>query len=166
MMMWVHVMMAHNPEGQQIPSCTSKDHYNNFRSAAAFTKAAVFNLKSAGFELHGHAQFAEDKVFPILQDGWMPLYLAVLGDHIESVKSLIALGADVTDSGKPVRDRGLGHRKQTSHWQDGWSPLFWAALRGHTETIKELAAAGADLNVKDVSGQRQSVCGESIRHGP
>ncbi len=55
-----------------------------------------------------------------------PLSIAVLFGHLETVKALIAAGADVNETNL-----------------DGESPLYWAVKKGHTEIVELLKAAGA-----------------------
>ena len=60
------------------------------------------------------------------QFGGTPLLLAIREGHTETVRALIAAGADVN-----------------ARNEDGWTPLHIAALYGHTDVAKALIAAGA-----------------------
>lgn len=61
--------------------------------------------------------------------------MAIVGKHVEIVKSLIAGGVNVG---------GLGRRDF-----EGWTPLTLAVRDGYEEIIRLLIAAGADVNAGD-----------------
>ncbi len=61
-----------------------------------------------------------------------PLMLAALGGHLETVKMLIARGADVN---KP-----------------GWAPLHYAATRGHLDVLRELLEHNAYIDAASPNG--------------
>lgn len=61
-----------------------------------------------------------------------PLMLAALGGHLETVKGLVARGADVN---KP-----------------GWAPLHYAATRGHLEVMRLLLDQNAYIDAASPNG--------------
>lgn len=65
--------------------------------------------------------------------GRTPLNLAVVYGHHETVKVLIAEGADINE--QPV--------------DGGWSPLHHAVRLSIKDVAKTLLAAGAKVNIKD-----------------
>ena len=69
------------------------------------------------------------------QGGHTDLMRAALTGDIDTVKSLIAGGADVNERN-----------------EDGRTPLMFAAINGETECAKELLQHGADVNAKANDG--------------
>jgi len=63
-------------------------------------------------------------------EGWTPLSLAAKNGNLETVKTLIAAGADV-------------NKAETTY---GSTPLFMAARNGHLEVVRALVGARANLN--------------------
>ena len=64
------------------------------------------------------------------KQGVSPLYVAAQEDHTETVRRLLAAGAEVDQANKT----------------DGGFPLFVAAQNGHAEPMRLLLANGADVN--------------------
>lgn len=69
------------------------------------------------------------------EGGWTPLHRAAYGGDADTIKDLVAAGADVD-----ARD------------QNGMTPLHGAALEGHVNVVKVLVAAGADVRARDKNG--------------
>ncbi|VDD85007.1 unnamed protein product [Enterobius vermicularis] len=63
---------------------------------------------------------------------WTQLHIAAYNGHLDPVKHLLAVGADVnaTDTQK-------------------WTPLHLAANKGHLDVVKQLLAVGADVNARE-----------------
>ena len=70
-----------------------------------------------------------------VNNGDTPLHWAVDRGHTETVRALIAAGADVNAQN-----------------ERGYPPLHWAASRGHTETVRALIELRAEVNARDEHG--------------
>jgi hypothetical protein len=69
-------------------------------------------------------------------DGATPLHYAATNGHVEALKTLVALGADM--EAKSAK---------------GGTPLHEAACYGHVEAVQALVALGADMQAKTANGE-------------
>jgi len=73
---------------------------------------------------------------PVDKHGYVPVQLALYGDHVEAARMLVEAGAD------------LGQRDPES-----FSPLTSAIIRGHTEIVRLMLERGADVNGRMPGGE-------------
>ena len=66
------------------------------------------------------------------EDEETPLHVACWKGHLDAVRALLLVKADVE-----ARDK------------DGWTPLHYACHEGHIEIVQTLLQVGADLDAKD-----------------
>ena len=66
------------------------------------------------------------------KDGWSPLHLAAMKNHVVAINALLKGGANVDQLNKAQQ-----------------SPLFWAASENHCEAIDALLKGGANVNQLD-----------------
>ena len=111
-----------NPEGQ------FKNSIHQLRVLTAFKDAlpnAISVLKAKGItDINERDEY-----------GFTPLHWAAKNGHTETVRDLIAAGANVD----------LANNSR-------WTPLHWAAFYGHTDVFQALIAAGANVDLAEYSG--------------
>ena len=65
-------------------------------------------------------------------DGWTPLFVAARFGHVDTIKTLSVLGADVNTPSN-----------------DGYTPVFIAAQQGFADTVRTLCELGANFSTPD-----------------
>lgn len=138
--------------------------------------AIVQTLVAAGAALHerstarrqwvnatGNADYTG--VMEVEQGGYTPLLFAVRGNHLDTVRALLALGAKVHDvsadgTSAVVLAAHSGHREMTRLLLDagadpnadgsGYTALHIAVRRGDVDVVKALVARGANPNARVV----------------
>lgn len=83
--------------------------------------------------------------------GWTALTGAATFGHVDTVKLLLEMGADVNQRGGGMP---VGYAD---------TPLIDAAKNGHIEVVKLLLKSGADASMKNVMGQDAIAAAESFR---
>lgn len=86
--------------------------------------------------------------------GFTPLMMAAQANDLESVKSLVAAGADVNP--KPSGERPEAAAANGFYL----APLSWAAASGNVEMVRLLLAKGANVNARGMKD------GGSVKNGP
>lgn len=135
----------------------------NHISAGKFVELAEKNDDTAMKE----AVFFIDNVNGANSIGWTPLICAAYWNMKETMKELLASGADpdrknsdgycaliyASEHSDPdavkILLRSGANPDITSG--DGWTPLMWAAFFGHYKTVKVLLDAGADISISNSS---------------
>ena len=118
------------------PTSSEDERAGAFARLAPYRDGAVFTAKFSGVSAWERHPNGDEIVYIV--DGLTTLHWAVLADHPEVVKTLIAHGAEMN-----AVDRF------------GYTPLLYAAHVdfGDADTAKVLLAAGADAKVKTKEGK-------------
>jgi hypothetical protein len=130
---------------------TPEGYYNGSPNGAKHINVRIGN-NVYGIENYSENLFRPDLVKAALanvragkdEDGWAGLMGAVKDGDTETVKALLAKGADANAKNN-----------------DSETVLMLAAEKGYTETVEVLLAKGADINAKDKYGKTVLMLAES-----
>ena len=152
--------------------------YHHKKDAVAVLLAAgpdldLFDAASVGDTARVAALLDRDpsQINAYSNDGFYPLGLAAFFGHPETVKLLIARGADVKQVARnamkvqPLHAAVAGRSLEAvralveagapidAHQQEGWTPLHEAVHQGNIEMTKYLLAHGADPKLQNEKGK-------------
>jgi ankyrin repeat protein len=152
--------------------------YHHKKDAVAVLLAAgpdldLFDAASVGDTARVAALLDRDpsQINAYSNDGFYPLGLAAFFGHPETVKLLIARGADVKQVARnpmkvqPLHAAVAGRSMEAvralveagapidAHQQEGWTPLHEAVHQGNIEMTKYLLAHGADPKLQNEKGK-------------
>jgi ankyrin repeat protein len=152
--------------------------YHHKKDAVAVLLAAgpdldLFDAASVGDTTRVAALLDRDpsQINAYSNDGFYPLGLAAFFGHPETVKLLIARGADVQQVARnpmkvqPLHAAVAGRSMEAVralveadapidvHQQEGWTPLHEAVHQGNIEMTKYLLAHGADPKLQNEKGK-------------
>lgn len=166
---------ARNERGHS-PVLIAQYHHKNDAVAvllAAGPDLDLFDAASVGDTARVAALLDRDpsQINAYSNDGFYPLGLAAFFDHPDTVKLLIARGADLQQVARnpmkvqPLNAAVAGHSTASvralveagapidPQQQEGWTPLHGAVHQGNIEMTKYLLAHGADLKIQNEQGK-------------
>lgn len=166
---------ARNERGHS-PVLIAQYHHKNDAVAvllAAGPDLDLFDAASVGDTARVAALLDRDpsQINAYSSDGFYPLGLAAFFDHSDTVKLLIARGADLQQVARnpmkvqPLNAAVAGHSMASvralveagapidPQQQEGWTPLHGAVHQGNIEMTKYLLAHGADVKMQNDKGK-------------